>query len=201
MSRVILVRHGESELNRDGIFYGWLDPKLTKKGREQAAEAREILKEMHYDEIYSSDLLRAKETAEIMNYKDLPLFEAQELRELNFGIFEGLKYDEILRDHPEKEVLWREDWKNYNYETGESVKDLQKRSVEFIESRRGQEKNILVVAHWGVINCLLSHYITGGLEGYWKFATNNCGITVLNFRDEFPVLEGMNIRGTGCETL
>ena len=195
MGRLILVRHGESELNRDGIFYGWMDPALTEKGKKQAQDARSILEDLHYDEIYTSDLIRARETAEILNHRELPLIETQELRELNFGIFEGLKYEEILKKYPEEELLWREKWQDYNYETGESVRELQKRAVEFLERSHNEEKDILVVAHWGVINCVLSHYLTGGLEGYWKFATDNCGITIINFKDRFPVLEGLNIGG------
>ncbi|GLI56170.1 alpha-ribazole-5'-phosphate phosphatase [Propionigenium maris DSM 9537] len=195
MGRLILVRHGESELNRDGIFYGQLDPELTEKGVRQAKEAKEILRAFHYDEIYVSDLVRARDTARILNHRELEVIETERLRELNFGIFEGLKYEEILEKYPEEEALWREKWQDYDYESGESVRELQRRSVEFIEEKLEEEKDILVVAHWGVINCVLSHYLTGGLEGYWKFATDNCGIAVINFRDKFPVLEGLNIGG------
>ncbi len=195
MGRLILVRHGESELNRDGIFYGQLDPELTEKGVRQAEEAKEILRAFHYDEIYVSDLVRARDTARILNHRELQVIETERLRELNFGIFEGLKYDEILERYPEEEALWREQWQDYDYESGESVRELQRRTVEFIEEKLEEDKDILVVAHWGVINCVLSHYLTGGLEGYWKFATDNCGIAVINFRDKFPVLEGLNIGG------
>lgn len=195
MGRLILVRHGQSELNKDGIFYGQLDPKLTKKGREQAREAKKILENIHYDEVYTSDLIRARETAEIINYKDIPLTISKELRELNFGIFEGMKYDEILKKYPKEEELWREQWQEYDYETGESVKALQERTVAYLEEVLHEERDILVVAHWGVINCVLSHYLSGGLEGYWKFSTDNCGIAIIKFNDKFPVLEGLNIRG------
>ncbi len=195
MGRLILVRHGESQLNRDGIFYGQLDPELTEKGVRQAEEAREVLRDLHYDEIYVSDLVRARDTARILNHRELELTETERLRELNFGIFEGLKYEEILEKYPEEEVLWREQWQDYDYENGESVRELQRRAVDFVEEKIEEDKDILVVAHWGVINCVLSHYLTGGLEGYWKFATDNCGIAVINFRDKFPVLEGLNIGG------
>lgn len=195
MGRLILVRHGESQLNRDGIFYGQLDPELTEKGVRQAEEAKEVLRDFHYDEIYVSDLVRARDTARILNHRELEVIETERLRELNFGIFEGLKYDEILEKYPEEEALWREQWQDYDYENGESVRELQKRAVEFVEEKIEEDKDILVVAHWGVINCVLSHYLTGGLEGYWKFATDNCGIAVINFRDKFPVLEGLNIGG------
>ncbi len=196
MGRVLLVRHGESELNRDGIFYGNLDPKLTKKGREQATKLKEVLKNYNYDKVYSSDLIRARETAEIINSKNIEISCTPKIRELNFGIFEGMKYEEIKKKYPKEEKLWREEWKTFSYITGESVEAMQNRCVEFLEEVRSEEKDILIVAHWGVINSILSHYMIGNLDGYWKFATENCALTILNFNNNFPVLEGMNIGGT-----
>lgn len=195
MGRVILVRHGESEMNRDGIFFGWLDPKLTEKGIEQARGAKSVIEKFKYDEIYSSDLSRARETAEIVNYQGLSLKISEELRELNFGIFEGLTYSEINEKYPVEVEFWKKEWKSYNYEHGENVTQLQKRAVDFLDKLDKEEKDIVVVTHWGVINCILSHYITGGLDGYWKFALNTGGVSVLEFRDGFPVLKGLNIGG------
>jgi alpha-ribazole phosphatase len=69
MGKLILVRHGESELNMENIFFGHLDPKLTEKGQGQAQKTKEILSNINYKEIYSSPLKRAVETAEIINIK------------------------------------------------------------------------------------------------------------------------------------
>lgn len=195
MGKVILVRHGESEMNRDGLFFGWLDPKLTEKGIEQAHKAKSIIESFEYDEIYSSDLSRARETAEIVNYQGLPVKVSQELRELNFGIFEGLTYIEIKEEFPDEVKLWKEKWQEYNYENGENVTQLQRRAVEFLKTLDKDKKDIVVVTHWGVINCILSYYITGGLDGYWKFALDTGGVSILEFRDGFPVLQGLNIGG------
>jgi alpha-ribazole phosphatase len=195
MGKVILVRHGESEMNRDGLFFGWLDPKLTEKGMEQANKAKSVIENFKYDEIYSSDLSRARETADIVNYQGLPVNVSQELREINFGIFEGLTYGEIKEKYPVEVKLWKEKWQEYDYENGENVTQLQKRAVEFLKSLDKEKKDIVVVTHWGVINCILSYYITGGLDGYWKFALNTGGVSILEFRDGFPVLQGLNIGG------
>lgn len=195
MSKLILIRHGESEANVKNIFYGSIDSPLTEKGREQARKAKEILKGYNYQKVYSSDLVRASETAKIMNHLGVEIEEVVELREMNFGIFEGLSYEEILKRYPEEEVQWRENWKGYNYETGESVEDLQGRVVGFLEKLNKEDEDIVIFAHWGVINTILSYYVTGGLDGYWKFSTNNCGISILSFTDNYSVLEGLNIRG------
>lgn len=193
MGKLILVRHGESELNMENIFFGHLDPKLTEKGRSQALRTKKILSNINYKKIYSSPLKRAVETAEIINIKKYDLNFVEELKELNFGILEGLTYEEILKKHPEDAVKWKENWQTYDYQTGESVQQLQERCVNFVESLDFSGENIVAVCHWGVINCILSHYFSGGLEGYWKFAPNYAGIIVIEFTDGYPILKGINI--------
>ena len=70
MGKLILVRHGESELNIENIFFGHLDPKLTKKGENQAKKTKEVFSTINYKNIYSSPLKRAVETAKIINIKN-----------------------------------------------------------------------------------------------------------------------------------
>ncbi|MEI6857374.1 histidine phosphatase family protein [Psychrilyobacter sp.] len=193
MGKLILVRHGESELNIENIFFGHLDPKLTKKGTNQAQRTKEILSSINYKKIYSSPLKRAVETAEIINVKNYDLNLVEELKELNFGILEGLTYEEILKKYPEDALKWKENWQTYDYQTGESVQQLQERCVNFVESLDFSGENIVAVCHWGVINCILSHYFSGGLDGYWKFAPNYAGIIVIEFTDGYPILKGINI--------
>lgn len=193
MGKLILVRHGESELNIENIFFGHLDSKLTKKGEDQARKTKEILSTINYKNIYSSPLKRAMETANIINTKNYDINLIDDLKELNFGILEGLTYEEILEKYPEDAIEWKENWKTYNYQIGESVQQLQERCVKFIETLDFSQGNIVVVCHWGVINCILSYYFSGGLEGYWKFAPNYAGITVIEFMDGYPVLKGINI--------
>lgn len=116
-----------------------------------------------------------------------------ELKELNFGILEGLTYEEILKKYPEDAIKWKENWQTYDYQTGESVEQLQKRCVDFVESLELSDGNIVAVCHWGVINCILSYYFSGGLDGYWKFSPNYAGIIVIEFTDGYPILKGINI--------
>ena len=193
MGKLILVRHGESELNIENIFFGHLNPKLTKKGQEQALKTKSILSNIDYKEIYSSPLKRAIETAKIINVKNYDLNLVEGLKELNFGILEGLTYEEILKEHPKEAIEWKENWQTYDYQTGESVQQLQNRCVNFIKSLDVSDGNIVAVCHWGVINCILSYYFSGGLDGYWKFAPSYAGITVIEFTDGYPILKGINI--------
>lgn len=192
MGKLILVRHGQTDMNVEGIYFGWLDPSLNKKGKEQGERAGKIVKNLSYNNIYSSDLKRASETAEYVNHLKKEIIFDIRIRELNFGIFEGLSYEEIKSKYPKECKKSEESWETYNFVTGESPEDLQRRAVEFVESL-DLEKDNLVVTHWGVINCILSWYFSKGLESYWKYAVENGGVCIIEFVNKFPVLKGLNI--------
>lgn len=192
MGKLILVRHGQTDMNVEGVYFGWLDPHLNEKGREQARKTKEILKKIPYTNIYSSDLKRSVETAEIVNYLERDLILDKRLRELNFGVFEGLTYQEIKEKYPSECSKSEKKWQDFDFITGESPKKLQNRAIEFVESLNLKEDN-LVITHWGVINCILSWYFSGGIEGYWKYSLENGGICIIEFVDKYPILKGLNI--------
>ena len=93
--KIWVIRHGESETNRDGLWTGWLDAPLTEKGREDAALAGAFLAKTKFGKIYSSDLSRAKNTADIAlpgcKYEITPM-----LREINVGSIAGKPINTIL---------------------------------------------------------------------------------------------------------
>ncbi|RHG33991.1 histidine phosphatase family protein [Fusobacterium varium] len=192
MGKLIIVRHGQTQMNVEGIFFGKLDPGLNEMGRVQCKKACDILKKHGYDAIYSSDLVRASETAELVNYLKLPIKFDKRLQEIDFGIFEGLSYKEIKEKYPVECEKSKNEWKTFDFVTGESLERLQSRAVEFVESL-DKTKNNLVVTHWGVINCILSWYFSEKLESYWKYSVENGGICIIEFADDFPILKGLNI--------
>lgn len=192
MGKLIIVRHGQTQMNVEGIFFGKLNPGLNEMGRVQCKKAEDILKKHGYDTVYSSDLLRAAETAELVNYLKLPIKFDKRLQEIDFGIFEGLSYKEIKEKYPAECDKSKNEWKTFDFVTGESLEKLQSRAIEFIESL-DKTKNNLVVTHWGVINCILSWYFSDKLESYWKYSVENGGICIIEFADGFPILKGLNI--------
>ena len=192
MGKLIIVRHGQTQMNADGLFFGKLDPELTDLGKEQAQSAREKLKAFNYDNIYSSDLKRASQTADIVNYLNKEIIYDSRLQEINFGIFEGLTYSEIKEKYPEDCKESEVNWETYNFRTGESPREMQARAVSFIKSLDLKKDN-LIVTHWGIIGCILSWYLSTGLQSYWKYSVHNGGIAVIEFCDDFPVLTGLNI--------
>ena len=95
MGKLILIRHGQTEMNAQNLYFGKLNPPLNDLGIEQAYMAKEKLSNIAYDCIYSSPLERTRETAEICNYLDKDIIFDSNLEEINFGIFEGLTFKEI----------------------------------------------------------------------------------------------------------
>ncbi|MCF2624853.1 histidine phosphatase family protein [Fusobacterium perfoetens] len=197
MGKLILIRHGQTDMNKDQMYYGRMDVPINETGRKQAEKARETLinLKIDYDKIYSSNLKRAYETAKIVNYKNLEVETDEKIQEMDFGIFEGLCYEEIVEKYPEEMELLKKDWKTYSYVTGENPFMLQKRAVEFLESI-DKSKDNMVVTHWGIICSLLSWLFSSELDSYWKFQIKNGGIAVIDFVDNnYPVLCSFNVGG------
>ncbi|MBS5038312.1 MAG: alpha-ribazole phosphatase [Fusobacterium sp.] len=194
MGKLILIRHGQTDMNKDQLYYGRLDVPINETGKEQAENTRKNLVELEidYDKIYSSPMKRAYETAEIVNYKNLEIEKDDELREMDFGIFEGLSYKEIIKKYPEEMEKLKKDWKTYSYVTGENPFMLQKRALKFLE-KIDKNKNNMVVTHWGIICTLLSFLFSSELEGYWKYQVKNGGIVIIEFADGYPILCGFNV--------
>lgn len=192
MGRLILIRHGQTELNRKKIYFGKLDPELNSLGIEQVKKTRKYLEEnknyFSYDLIYSSPLKRAKETAEICNYLNKKIIFNKELEELDFGIFEGYTFQELENKFPNEVKEMTTNWKTYNYKNGESLKQMYDRVIKFVENL-DFSKDIMIVSHWGVINCILSHFLSNELEAYWKYAVRNGGVAILKGDKNFCFLE------------
>ena len=81
----------------------------------------------------------------------------------------------------------KEDWKNFNYITGESPNEMFQRAISFLKNL-DFSKNNLIVAHWGIINCIISYFISGNLDSYWKFKIQNASIVIFEGNFEFSYL-------------
>ena len=134
MSRLLLVRHGNTRLNNAKRFWGKTDVELSADGIRQAEKLRDRLATQKIDVIYASNLSRARVTAEIIASRhQLSITTCAELGELNFGGVEGLTFDEIKRLHPElAEVL--SDWSSRpKFPGGESLDELNDRVQKFLK--------------------------------------------------------------------
>ena len=187
MGKLILVRHGQTEMNAQSLYFGKLNPPLNDLGISQAYQAKEKLLDIDYDIIYSSPLERAKQTAEICNYLDKEIIFDSNLEEINFGIFEGLTFKEISEQYPNEVKEMEKNWKSFNYITGESLEELYQRAVSFLETLDYTKDN-LIISHWGIINCIISYFVSGTLDTYWKFKIQNASIVIFEGNFEFSYL-------------
>ena len=164
-SNLVLVRHGQSEWNKKNLFTGWKDPELTNQGIEEAIKAGKHLKtkNMKFDIMFTSDLLRAQETGRLilenMGQSDIPVIINQCLNERNYGDLAGLNKDDARKRWGDEQVhIWR---RSYDVPPpgGESLKDTGERVLPFfmkeILPQVCKGKNVLVAAHGNSLRSLI----------------------------------------------
>jgi 2,3-bisphosphoglycerate-dependent phosphoglycerate mutase len=164
MAKLILVRHGESEWNKKGLWTGWSDIGLTEKGRVEGRTAGDKLKGISLDFAFTSPLIRAKQTlVEIKGVLgiDVPTFEEKSLSERNYGIYTGKNKWEIKeRVGDEQFSKIRRSW-DYQIPQGESLKQVYERVVPYYQanilSKLKEGKNILIVAHGNSLRALTKY--------------------------------------------
>lgn len=152
---VLLARHGESDWNRSKQWQGFADRPLTDLGREQAAELARRLEETELDAVYSSDLQRARDTAEIVaRTKGLAVHTTPDLREVDVGSWSGLTRAEAEARYPEQYGRWLQGGEGW--EDGETYEQLGERVFRAISriARDHQGERVLVVAHGGTIRAI-----------------------------------------------
>ena len=149
------VRHGESEGNTKGVLSGHTDYPLTEKGREQARETA-VLIPSDYAYVYSSDLLRCRQTTEAVNTKKLPVVFDRRLRERDFGTLTGKSWDELdvngtLR---KADVEQRYDYRPYGGESANGVETRLMACLNEIKQSVADGAKVLIVTSGGVIRML-----------------------------------------------
>ena len=162
---LVLVRHGQSEWNKKNLFTGWKNPDLTTQGINEATSAGIELKDKDYqfDIMFTSDLLRAQKTGEIileqLSVKNLPTVKHQALNERNYGDLSGLNKDEARKKWGDEQVhIWRR-----SFDTpppgGESLKDTSARVLPYFKKeilpQLLQGNNVLITAHGNSLRSLV----------------------------------------------
>lgn len=160
-TNIFLVRHGETEWNRQNRMQGCQDSPLTGEGVAQALAVKRSLERVVIDQAYVSPLGRAVETAAIILRDRGPdAVVANDLREMNLGPWEGMTREEAALSHPvEYNAFWRQP-DRFNLSGADTFLELQQRAVAELDSifARGKGRNILVVSHWMAIKVALAHY-------------------------------------------
>ena len=165
MAKLILLRHLESQWNKENRFTGWTDVPLSSEGIDSAKEVAEKVEGIDINKVYTSPLFRNKETVRLilenLDKTDIPVVIDKALDERNYGELQGLDKNETKAKYGEEQVkLWRRSWDEAP-PGGESLEDVYNRAVpffkEYIENDLKEGKNILVVASHNSLRALIKY--------------------------------------------
>lgn len=182
-----LTRHGETQWNVEQRIQGSTDTALTALGTRQAELLAKRLEGMKIDVIYSSDLVRASRTAEIIAGKvNAPIELDASLRERNWGCIEGLTWKEIVIKHPEAASLIQAGSMDFAPEGGESRYVVARRVTGWLNrlTEANEGKSVLTVTHGGVAAYIVKHALDIDLGRRTPFSISNCSLTSMVYSEE-----------------
>ena len=165
MPNLIIVRHGQSQWNLENRFTGWVDIDLSPKGEEEAKKAGDLLKSYKFDKAYTSDLVRAQHTLDIIlseiGQTDIPVEKDLALNERMYGDLQGLNKDETRQKFGEEQVhIWRRSF-DIAPPAGESLKDTADRVLPYYKEKIEPElragKDIIISAHGNSLRALIMY--------------------------------------------
>ncbi|NET30588.1 MAG: histidine phosphatase family protein [Cyanothece sp. SIO1E1] len=204
-ARILLVRHGETEWNRQQKFQGQIDVPLNETGRAQGQQAAEFLKSVPLDQAFTSPLLRPKETAELIlkSHPTISLQLIDELQEISHGEWEGKLEAEIEQAYPGDLQRWQQAPETVQMPAGENLQQVWERAIAawqiIIDSaaRLKPESTVLVVAHDAINKAILCHVAGLGPEHFWTFKQGNGAVSVIAYphssKRKPPVMQAVNI--------
>lgn len=193
---LFLIRHGQTKHNNDRRYQGSTDTPLNETGELQAKEIAKRLSDKKFAAIYSSDLQRAVQTAEFIAKKHkLVVKQDERLREISFGDWEGMSYDEIQKISPDLLEKWINDPTNISPPNGETLNQLASRvksAIDEIKSKYKAEESVLLVTHGGVIRTLLCTVLGIELNNHLQFDCKTGSLSIISFYDEHANLRLLN---------
>ncbi|HID69819.1 MAG TPA: histidine phosphatase family protein [Desulfobacterales bacterium] len=188
--RLVLLRHGNT--GYPGRYIGAKDVPLSSDGFSQIGKLKSIFQNLHFDSIYSSPMIRCRQSGEIL-FDGQPVFFDDDLKEIDFGRWEGLQFDEIVEDDPELVKEWA-DWNsNFCFPEGERIDHFIKRvhrAGARIKETSGE--NVLLITHGGVIRTLICFFLNLDPKDYLMFQVQKGKYTTMELFDNGAVLSGLN---------
>ena len=182
---LILVRHGETDWNKEQRVMGPNPIPLNKTGREQAMKTAEWLSTLSFKVIYSSPYRRALETAEIIakKQKKISVIPTPEVREVGYGDWVEMTFEEIEEKYPKYFKHYREKPSTVEIPGGEKGMEIFSRVKFFLESLRQKHdgENVLVVSHADVIKAMVVVFLNLPLDSLQRVACDNGCIAALQY--------------------
>lgn len=195
MSKVYLVRHGQTAWNVGEIFRGRADIPLDETGKQEVHLAGEALKDETLHAVYSSPLSRSIETAEnIAKFHNIPVTPFDAIIDISYGEWEGLENQEVKKKYPELHALWQREPHKIKFPGGESLDEVRFRTMKGLEDLLAKHKNenFVLVAHRvpnKVICCALL-----GLDNshFWRIQQDTASTNLFIYRDGQWIIAFLN---------
>lgn len=195
MTRLILVRHGETLWNKEERYQGQTDTALSELGRRQAQRVAMRLARQRIVAVYSSGLSRAYETARLIAERHgLQVVKMTCFNEMNFGDWEGLLFEEVMTRHRDlAEAFWA-DPGSVTIPGGESVAQVAERVMSGVVeiTSRHPSGAVVLVAHGGCIAVMLCAVLGVATGGFWRIRQDNGGISIIEFSGGLPMVRVVN---------
>ncbi|WP_239470382.1 histidine phosphatase family protein [Archangium violaceum] len=196
VTRMVLVRHGQPVEEMRGRCYGRLDVGLSASGRLQAERAARFLAEAPLLRIYASPRQRALESAApLAELKGMAVDTEEAFRELDFGLFEGLSYEEAEKRHPEVYAEWMAHPTQVRFPEGESYPEMRERvrsAGRALRTRHAGETFVLV-SHGGVNRTLLAEALGMPDANLFRLEQGYGAVNIIDFYGEEPIVKLMNV--------
>lgn len=195
MVKLILVRHALTVDNQKSRLSGHIDSSISEEGKEQIDKITNYLKDFDIDKIYTTTSSRTKDTVKkLSELKSIEIIEKESLKEISFGDFEGLTFDEIKDKYPKEFQDMIEKGYEYKYPNGESLIDSYNRFCIELDNiiSNNDDRTILICSHGGTIRNIITYLISNSYKYHWNFKIDNGSVTILEVQDGFTVITAMN---------
>ena len=190
--KIRLIRHAKTEANIKKQFCGSLETKVI----ESESDIRnKILSKISLEDlgiIYSSPSKRAIFTANSITPN---IIINDYFKEIDFGLFEGMTYNQIESDFPDEIIKWTSDNMKYNFPKGESIISFYERcakGIDYLIKKHKEDKCITVFTHGGVIQAVLAYLLGNNINLFWQFKIDNCSLTGIDFSENMAIVEFIN---------
>ena len=195
MVKLILVRHALTVDNQKSRLSGHIDSSISEEGKEQIDKITNYLKDFDIDKIYTTTSSRTKDTVKkLSELKSIEIIEKESLKEISFGDFEGLTFDEIKDKYPKEFQDMIEKGYEYKYPNGETLIDSYNRVCIELDNiiSNNDDRTILICSHGGTIRNIITYLISNSYKYHWNFKIDNGSVTILEVQDGFTVITAMN---------
>lgn len=190
-TRLFLIRHGQTDYNRKKRYAGFTDVPLNDLGRRQIGKLKKRLQGKAFHKVYVSDRKRAIESARMI-FADKKAQKLPELREIHFGVFEGLTYGQIMKKYPAVYKKWLKDPFSVKIPKAEKLADFRKRVVRALHKIivKHKHETVAIVCHGGPISIFVNHILKE--KNFWKYIPRSASLSIIEHKNGKSKIRSLN---------